>query len=94
MTISEYAALAGIVLALAVLVPFVRGASRKATLDLLREELMVEREARISQERRCVAEVAELRGQLQVLTGQFARIIAHDVLQALRDEGVLPNGRK
>lgn len=78
------------VLALAVLLPFVQGARRKATLDLLRSELDVERDARVEQERRCAVEIGELRGQLQVVNERFAGIIAREVVKVMRDEGVIP----
>jgi hypothetical protein len=77
------------ILAFAVLLPFVQGAKRKATLELLREELGIEREARVEQERRCQAEIARLAGRLDLVTADFAQTIAHEVVRAMRDQGVI-----
>lgn len=89
MTLGQFATLVGVVLALAVLLPFVAGAKRKATLDLLRAELAVERDAREQQEVRCRTEIAELRGQLQVVNEGFAKVIAREVVKVMRDDGVI-----
>lgn len=88
---------AALILSLAILLPFVAGARRKATLELLRTELAVEREARLAQdtrykeqEARCNQQIAELRGQLRVVNDSFAKVIAREVVQVMRDEGVIP----
>lgn len=72
-------AIGAFLLALAALAPFIRGQARKATVELLRTELQVEREAREAQERRCTAQIAELRGQVKVVTDAFAEVIAERV---------------
>lgn len=87
-------------LGLAALWPYLRAGKTKATIELLQSELNVERDARIAQERRCEAKIAdanrihareigELRGQLAVVTRDFAKTIAVEVVGALRDSGVI-----
>lgn len=78
----------GIVILAAGLWPFVRGKSTQATIDLLKSELAVERDARLEQDRRCVAEINELRGQLRIVTREFAVTIGRQVVQAIRDDGL------
>lgn len=87
-----FAAIA-LVFLLAGLLPFVRGKSRQASLDLLRSELAIERDARQEQDKRCTAEIAELRGQLKTLTHDFAAIIARqvatEVVDVMRADGII-----
>ncbi len=90
-------ALAAIVVSVGVGMPLLRKKSLAATIDLLREQLSVEREERKEQEKRCredlaneraerTREVSELRGQLAVVNRDFAKVIAHEVLGFLRDD--------
>lgn len=90
MNLETLGGIAILVLALAVLLPFVQGARRKATLELLQRELEVERDARTAQEARCNEQIAELRGQLQVVNERFAVVIAREVVQVMRADGVIP----
>lgn len=90
MNIPTFLAVVGFIFGLAVLLPFVQGARRKATLDLVQRELDIERDAREAQEVRCSEQIAELRGQLQIVNERFAVVIAREVVKAMRDEGVLP----
>lgn len=55
------------------------------TIDLLRAELEVEREARAEAERRCSTRIASLEGKLDVLTGTFAEELAAKVAHVLAD---------
>lgn len=89
MNVGAFLGIAGLVLALAVLLPFVQGARRKATLDLVQKELEIEREARIAQEVRCNEQIAELRGRLRVVNERFATIIAREVVAVMRADGVI-----
>lgn len=75
--------LVGLVILVAGLSPLVRAKNTQATMELLRAELEVEREARQEQERRYTSEVAELRGQVKFLTQDFAKIIAAEVAKVL-----------
>lgn len=85
MDIGTLLAIGAFLLALAALAPFLRGKARQATVELLRSELQIEREARVEQERRCTAEIAELRGQLKVVTESFAEVIAERVAAQVVD---------
>lgn len=87
-------------LALLVTMPIVRRGQSRATIDLLRSELAVETTAREAQEKRCSKEIGdlrsqhdrelgELRGQLAVVTRDFARTIAAELVGAMREAGVI-----
>lgn len=78
-------ALVGVALLLAALLPFVRATTNKATMELLRSELDVEREARVEQERRCAVEIGELRGRMDILTASFARTLAVEVVRHMKE---------
>lgn len=77
--------LVALVIVIAGLSPLVRAKNTQATMELLRAELEVEREARQEQERRYTAEIAELRGQVKFLTNDFAKIIAAEVARVLQE---------
>lgn len=90
-------ALAAIIVSIGVGMPLLRKKSLAATITLLREQLDVEREERRAQERRCredlaneraerTSQVSELRGQLAVVTRDFAKVIANEVVAFLRDD--------
>lgn len=83
-------ALALMLVALAALYPFVKGAARKSALELVERERDIERDARLAVEQRCKEDIAELRGQVHVLTEVFAKVIATEVIKALREGGALP----
>ncbi len=85
--IGTFIAIVGVVITLALLLPFVQGARRKATLELVEKELEIEREARRAQGIRCDEEIARLAGRLDVITKDFARVIATEVIRVLRADG-------
>lgn len=89
MSIGLFLSIVGVALVLAALTPFLNARRRQATLDLVEQELAIEREARLAQEIRYQTEIAELRGQLKVVTHEFAKTIAVEVVRVMRDEGVL-----
>jgi hypothetical protein len=87
--------LVGLAAALGVAWPVLRSKQTSATIELLRSELTVEKDARLAQEQRCaerMAEqdrrhstaIAELRGQVSAMTPEFARTLAG----LLKEEGV------
>lgn len=89
--------LGGLILLLAVFLPFIQAGRRKATLELVERELSIERDAREEQEKRhkasearCQAELARLSGRLDLVTQDFARIIAQELVSVMRAEGVIP----
>jgi len=78
--------------------PLVRNKRGLATITLLDSELVIQTKAREAQEERCREEIstlaskhdreiAELRGQLTVVTDSFAETIASRVVGVLREGG-------
>lgn len=90
MDLGAFLGIAGLLLLLAALLPFIGGARRKATLDLVQRELEIERDARLEQEKRCEKEIARLSGRLDLVTRDFAQVISLEVVKVMRDEGVIP----
>lgn len=95
MTVETIGVLVAIAAAIGVAWPVLRSKQTSATIDLLRSELAVEKDARIAQEGRCTeqlkeqdrrhaVEIAELRGRVASMTPEFARTLAG----MLREEGV------
>lgn len=72
-------------------------AERKDELDRFRVDLAAMedrcREREAEADRRHTGAIAELRGQLHAQTPEFARLLAGHVAEALRTEGIGPNGR-
>jgi hypothetical protein len=94
-TIETIGVLVGLAAALGIAWPVLRSKQTSATIELLRSELTVEKDARLAQEQRCTdqmkeqdrrhsVEIAELRGQVSAMTPEFARTLAG----LLRENGV------
>lgn len=80
----------GIAGVLALATPFVRKGQIRASLELLQTQFEIEHEARLASDKKCSQELAELRGQLSVVTDRFAQTIADKVEVALVHSGVIP----
>ncbi len=87
--IGVIAAVIGLIVLIAVAWPVVRSKTTTSTIDLLRAELGIEREAREALEARCREDTAELRGQVHVLAGAFAKdlatMVANELARAVVD---------
>ena len=94
-TVDPYAFIAAVlgILTLIIGVPLLRTRSLAATISLQKEQLQIERTERQAQEVRCREDVAELRGQVTVVTRDFARVIAGEVISVFIDSGLLPGRR-
>jgi hypothetical protein len=72
-----------IAVAIGIAWPIIRSKTTTATIELLRSELAIERDARVELARRCGEDTAELRGQVNVLSGAFAQSLADRVAIAV-----------
>lgn len=84
---------AALAVALGIAWPLFRSKSTEATIELLRSELGIERDARQALDRRCNEETAELRGQISVLSSSFADALADRVAGAIAGAVVEALGR-